>query len=140
MLRTHRGRPHDLTMAREFHRSDRVGEELQRVLSEIIRDELDDPRLRLITLTEVRVTRDLGHARVFFTTLDDGDHDQVTTALDRAAGFLRGELGRRLVIRSVPQLHFEYDVSLEEGRRLRSLIDDAVASDQQKAHRDDTDD
>jgi len=127
-------------MGREFHRSDRVGEELQRVLSEVIRDELDDPRLRLITLTEVRVARDLAHARVFFTSLDDHDHAEVTAALEHAAGFLRGELGRRLVIRSVPQLHFKYDESLEKGRRLRSLIDDAVASDQKRARHDDSED
>ncbi|MBT8138030.1 MAG: 30S ribosome-binding factor RbfA [Gammaproteobacteria bacterium] len=126
-------------MAREFHRSDRVGEEIQRSLSEIIRDELDDPRLRLITLTEVRVTRDLGHARVFFTSLDDGEHEPLVKALERASGFLRGELGRRLVIRAVPQLHFEYDVSLEQGQRLRSLIDQAVADDRERAAGDEED-
>ncbi|NND60788.1 MAG: 30S ribosome-binding factor RbfA [Gammaproteobacteria bacterium] len=120
-------------MAREFHRSDRVGEELQRALSEIIRDKLDDPRFRLVTITEVKLTRDLSHARVFVSTLDDTDHKEVVDALGRATGFMRGELGRRLVIRAVPQLHFEYDETLEQGQRLRSLIDEAVADDRQRA-------
>ena len=123
-------------MAREFHRSDRVSEQLQRALSEVIRDKLDDPRFKLVTITEVKVTRDLGHARVFFSTLDDLDHNEVSTALDRAGGFLRGELGRMLVLRVVPNLHFEYDESLEQGQRLRALIDDAVADDRQRAHPD----
>ncbi|MBT8131176.1 MAG: 30S ribosome-binding factor RbfA [Gammaproteobacteria bacterium] len=120
-------------MAREFHRSDRVGEELQRALSEIIRDKLDDPRFRLVTITEVKLTRDLSHARVFVSTLGDTDHQEVVDALGRATGFIRGELGRRLVIRAVPQLHFEYDETLEQGQRLRSLIDEAVADDRQRA-------
>ena len=123
-------------MAREFHRSDRVGEQLQRVLSEIIRDKLDDPRFKLVTITEVKVTRDLGHARVFFSTLDDLDHKEVSRALDKAGGFLRGEIGRQMVLRVVPNLHFEYDETLEQGQRLRSLIDNAVADDRQR-HQDD---
>lgn len=124
-------------MAREFHRSDRVGEQLQRALSEIIRDKLDDPRFRLVTITEVRVTRDLSHARVFFSTLDDLDHGEVTRALVRAGGFLRGELGRMLVLRVVPNLHFEYDETMEQGQRLRTLIDNAVADDRQRTVQDD---
>ena len=123
-------------MGREFHRSDRVSEQLQRALSEVIRDKLDDPRFKLVTITEVKVTRDLGHARVFFSTLDDLDHKDLTRALDRAGGFLRGELGRMLVLRVVPNLHFEYDETLEQGQRLRSLIDTAVADDRQR-HQDD---
>ncbi|MDH3647854.1 MAG: 30S ribosome-binding factor RbfA [Gammaproteobacteria bacterium] len=123
-------------MAREFYRSDRVGEELQRTLSEVIRDKLDDPRFRFVTITEVKLTRDLSHARVFFSTLDDTDHEEVVQALSRATGFLRGELGRRLVIRAVPQLHFEYDETLEQGQRLRTLIDDAIAEDRHRADDD----
>lgn len=126
-------------MAREFHRSDRVGEQLQRSLSEVIRTKLDDPRFKLVTITEVKVTRDLSHARVFFSTLDDIDHKEITRALERAGGFLRGELGRMLVLRVVPNLHFEYDETLEQGQRLRSLIDNAVATDRQRHVDDDTD-
>lgn len=123
-------------MAREFHRSDRVGEQLQRSLSEVIRTKLDDPRFRLVTITEVKVTRDLSHARVFFSTLDDIDHKEITKALEGAGGFLRGELGRMLTLRIVPNLHFHYDESLEQGQRLRSLIDNAVAEDRLR-HPDD---
>lgn len=125
-------------MAREFHRSDRVSEQLQRALSEIIRDKLDDPRFNLVTITEVKVTRDLSHARVFFSTLDDINHTEITNALKRAGGFLRGELGRMLVLRVVPNLRFEYDETLEEGQRLRSLIDNAVAEDRQRHDNDES--
>lgn len=118
-------------MAREFHRSQRVAEELQRVLSVAIRDELDDPRLRLVTVTDVEVSRDLGHAKVYFSSLGEADHQQLQKSLERAGGYLRGIAGRQLVIRNVPQLHFVYDDSAERGRRLSDLIDQAVASDRQ---------
>lgn len=127
-------------MAREFHRSERVAEELQRILSSAIREELDDPRLRLVTITDVRVSRDLSHAKVFFSSLDDGNQpDRLQDSLERAGGFLRGIIGRRLVIRSAPELHFIYDDSLQRGHELRELIDDAVASDRRRQHRRDGD-
>lgn len=113
---------------REFGREERVGAELQRELALILRDEVRDPRLNQVTVQEVRVVRDLSHARVFFTLMNADQARSVEQALNKAAGFLRRRLGEVVKMRSIPQLHFEYDHSLEDGLRLSSLIDRAVAS------------
>jgi ribosome-binding factor A len=117
---------------RENPRARRVAEQIQRDLSELIRLDLDDPKVGLVTLTDVEVTGDLAHAKVFFTVLDagagEGDVDRKADSLaglQRAAGFLRAQLGHRLLLRSVPQLHFTYDESVERGVRLSRLIDQA---------------
>lgn len=117
-------------MPRDFPRSRRIAEQIQRELSEIIRLELKDPRVGMITLTDVEVSQDHAHARVFFTLLGDAAKIKDTgEALQHAAGFLRSELAHRIKLRTVPQLQFKYDVSVERGMRLSRLIDDAVASD-----------
>ena len=112
---------------REFGREERVGAELQRELALLLRDEVRDPRLNQVTIQEVRVVRDLSHARVFFTLMDRDQARKTEQALNKAAGFLRRRLGERVIMRTVPQLHFEYDHSLEDGLRLSSLIDEAVS-------------
>lgn len=115
-------------MARDFPRSRRVAEQLQRELAEILRIELDDPRLRLVTVTEVQLTRDLESAKVYFTVLDPEAHAlQAMTILNRAAGFIRSQLGPRMRLRLVPQLSFVYDTSVARGAWLSSLIDEAVS-------------
>ncbi len=117
-------------MSREFPRARRVGEQVQRSLSEIIRREFGDPAVNTVSLTEVRVSRDLSHATVFVSLLDPGaDPAPVVEQLQAAAGMLRGRLGRAMKIRHVPELHFRHDESLERGARLSALIDEAVASD-----------
>jgi len=113
---------------REYGREERVGTELHRELALILRDEVHDPRLSQVTIQEVRVVRDLSHARVFFTLMDSDQAKPVEKALNKAAGFLRRRLGEVVKLRTIPQLHFEYDQSLEHGLRLSSLIDKAVAS------------
>ena len=113
---------------REFGREERVGSELQRELALILRDEVHDPRLSQVTVQEVRVVRDLSHARVFFTLMDRDQAKQTEKALNKAASFLRRRLGEVVKMRTIPQLHFEYDHSLENGMRLSSLIDRAVAN------------
>lgn len=128
-------------MPREFPRTRRVGEQIQRELAELIREEVKDPRLGMVTILGVQVSRDLSHAKVFVSVL--GDHDQVAESLrilKRVAGFLRHALGQRMVIRTVPQLQFVHDESVERGSRLSSLIDEAVASDAAKSPKKDTDD
>ena len=122
-----------LTMPKDYPRSRRIAEQIQRELSEVIRLELKDPRVTgLITITDVEVTRDQAHAKVFFTILGDADKvDETTEGLKRAAGFLRSELAHRLLLRTVPQLEFKYDTSVERGVTLSRLIDQAVASDKQ---------
>ena len=106
----------------------RIADQIQRELAEIIRLEMRDPRVGMITLTGVEVSRDQSHAKVFFTVL--GAESAVREAgegLQRAAGFLRSELAHRLSTRSVPELHFQFDESVERGMRLSKLIDEAVA-------------
>jgi len=115
-------------MPREFSRTLRVAEQIQRELAELIHLEVKDPRVGMVTLTGVEVASDYGHAKVFFTLL--GDQIQVeaaTEGLNHAAGYLRRELGRRIKIRTIPQLHFTFDESVERGMRLSKLIDAAIA-------------
>jgi len=111
-------------------RAARLAEQIQRDLSELIRLEVKDPRVGLVTLTGVEVTADYAHAKVFFTVLGDlARVDEARTGLQRASGFLRSALAHGLRTRTVPELHFHYDESVERGSRLSQLIDEAVRSD-----------
>ncbi|QDX80777.1 ribosome-binding factor A [Denitratisoma sp. DHT3] len=115
---------------RGFSRSDRVVEQIRRELADLIRLELKDPRVTLVTLTAVEITPDYAHAKVFYTTLADGEQRvEIERGLKRSAGFLRRELGRRVRIHHTPELHFVYDTSVERGAQLSQLIDAAVQSD-----------
>ena len=117
-------------MPKEFSRSSRVAEQVQRELAELIRLELKDPRVGLITLTGVELTPDYAHAKVFYTTLaETAARQDIDVGLRRASGFLRRELGRRIRIHTLPELHFVFDESVERRDRLPRLIDEAVASD-----------
>ena len=117
-------------MPREFPRSRRVGDQIQRELSALIRDEIRDPRLGMVSISAVSLSRDLGYAKVHVSVLgDDVQAAESVEILNRAAGFLRHRLGKLLHIRTVPELHFLHDRSLEEGARLGALINRAVASD-----------
>jgi len=117
-------------MPREFSRTQRIAEQVRRELAELIRAGLKDPRIGMVTLTDAEVSSDHEHARVFFTILGDAEQlEQSTAALRHATGFLRTQLARRMRLRTVPQLEFVYDASVERGVRLSKLIDEAVASD-----------
>lgn len=115
---------------REFARTERIGAELQRILSQVVRDQVRDPRLANITVHEVRVARDLSHAKVFFTCFpsDEDAPTQERLLNGRLAGFLRHALAREVRLRTIPQLHFVFDASIGYGERLSALIDDAVAT------------
>ncbi len=102
---------------------------MQREIAELVRLEINDPRVKLVTITDVDVAGDYSHAKIFFTRLD-GKHDEALEGLERASGFIRNQLARSLKLRVMPQLHFAYDASVERGTQLSQLIDDAVASDQ----------
>ena len=110
-----------------FQRSDRVAEQVRRDLADLIRVELKDPRVGMISLTAVELTPDYAHAKVFFTTLDSDHLPEIEAGLKRSAGFLRRELGRRIHIHTLPELHFVYDNSLERGASMSLLIDQASA-------------
>jgi ribosome-binding factor A len=114
-------------MHRNSPRVRRIADQIQRELADLIRLEVKDPRVGMVTLTDVEVTADYGHAKVFFTLLgtEQALHE-TEQALEHAAGFLRTQLSQRLRLRTVPQLHFVYDASVERGMRLTRLIDEAV--------------
>ena len=107
----------------------RIADQIQRELAEAIRTELRDPRVTsMVTLTGVEMSRDGSHAKVFFTVLGaESAARDAAEGLQHAAGFLRSELAHRLSTRSVPELHFHFDESVERGVRLSRLIDEAVA-------------
>lgn len=116
-------------MPRDHSRTLRIAEQIQRELAELLRLELKDPRVGMVTLTDVEVTADYAHAKIFFTTLGTSEQIAAATAgLSHAAGFLRHELGQRIKLRGIPQLHFVYDESVERGVRLSRLIDEAVGT------------
>ena len=120
-------------MAKEFSRTQRIGDQMQRELALLIQREIKDPRLGLVTITAVDVSRDLSHAKIFITIMGQDD-DQVAVKgnlriLNDAAGFLRMQLGKSMKLRTVPQLHFNYDASIRRGVELSSLIERAVAED-----------
>ncbi len=121
-------------MPKEFNRTRRIAEQLQRELAQLIREEVKDPRLGMVTVVDVEVSRDLSHAKVFITLLggDGQARDTSVAILNDAAGMLRKFLGRRLRLRTIPQLHFQYDQSIEKGAELSALIDAAVASDRKR--------
>jgi ribosome-binding factor A len=117
-------------MKRHSQRAQRVGDQIQRELAELLRDEVKDPRVGRVTITGVEVSPDLSHAKVFVTHLAGREHaDEAVGALQHTAGFLRSALSHRLKLYSVPQLHFTYDDSIESGMKLSQLIDDAIAED-----------
>jgi ribosome-binding factor A len=104
-------------------RPQRLGDLIQQELAELVRRELRDPRVGMITITGVDVAPDFSHARVFFTTLRKESLAEAQQGLDRAAGFLRSQLAKRIKLYTMPQLRFEYDESVERGDRLSRLIE-----------------
>ncbi len=104
-------------------RPQRLGDLIQREVSELIRLEVRDPRVGMITITSVDVSPDLSHAKVFFTILEKRKLQETLDGLKRSAGFLRSQLARRIKMYSTPELRFEYDESVERGDRLSRLID-----------------
>ena len=107
-------------------RPQKVADLMQRELSELIRLEVRDPRVGMITITSVDVSPDLSHAKVFFTLLDKSLLDETVQGLQRAAGFLRTQLAHRMKMYPTPELRFVYDESVERGDRISQLIDSVV--------------
>lgn len=120
-----------------FPRAKRVAQQIQRALSELIRREVRDPRLGMVTLTEVRMSPDLSYAQIYYSVLG-ADKDKAQEILDAAAEMLRGPLGRALKLRHAPELRFVADELIESGARLSALINKAVSEDAAR-HVDDPD-
>jgi ribosome-binding factor A len=110
-------------------RPQRLGDLIQRELSELIRQEVRDPRVGMITLTSVDVSPDLSHAKIYFTMLDKAHLDDTLDGLKKAAGFLRSQLAKRIKMYTTPQLRFAYDESVERGDQLSRLIDSVTRKD-----------
>lgn len=128
---------------KEFSRTDRIADQMQRELAVMIQREIKDPRLdAMITVSGVKVSKDLGYADVYVTILGKEDKPEVIqdnlAILKQAAGFLRGRIGQSIKLRVVPQLRFHYDESVQRGQQLSSLIEQAVAEDR-KRHPDEQD-
>ncbi|AUZ05188.1 MULTISPECIES: 30S ribosome-binding factor RbfA [Vitreoscilla] len=110
---------------RGYARQDRVQEQIMRELAELTRTGLKDPRAGFITITEVELTRDYSHATIWWTVMNSSTREVTAEALDNARGHLRSELAKRIKVFKTPELHFEYDESLERGMSISSLIDQA---------------
>lgn len=130
-------------------RAQRVADQIQREIAVLIQTEVNDPRIGMVSVTAVEVSRDLSYAKIYVTVLnslsDSGavnsstlsapgkldklEIDENLEALNKATGYLRSLLAKRLTLRSVPKLRFHYDVSVERGRHLSELIDNALAAD-----------
>jgi len=118
-------------LPREFKRSERVAGSLRRELAQLIQMEVKDPGVGFISLSDVEVSRDLAHAKVFVTVFESEKADSSLKALKRASGYLRRRLGQEMHIHSVPELHFFFFFLVETGQRMDSLIEAAVASDRE---------
>jgi ribosome-binding factor A len=132
-------------MAREFSRTDRISDQIQKDLAALIRTELKDPRVGMVTVNDVNVARDLGYADVYVTllTLDENNANspevkESLKVLNAAAGFLRSQLGKMIKLRTIPQLRFHFDSSVGDGRRLDSLINKARAKDAELGPQEDS--
>ncbi|MBT8049167.1 MAG: 30S ribosome-binding factor RbfA [Xanthomonadales bacterium] len=120
-------------MPRDFKRSERVAGTLRRELAQLIQKEVKDPDVGFIGLSDVEVSRDISHAKIYVTVFEAKKAESTIRALNKAAGYLRSRLGQEMRIRSVPELHFTHDASVETGLHMDDLIDAAVASDRRES-------
>jgi len=131
-------------MAREFSRTDRVGQQIHKEVASILQQEFKhrEPEVGMITVSGVEVSRDLAHAKIFITFYSN-DEEKINddfVKLQDAKSFVRGLLGKRLRMRNVPAVHFFKDSSIMEGARISALVNQAVASDKAKHIDEDTQD
>ena len=113
-------------MPKKSGRPQKLGDQIQRELSDLVQREVRDPRVGMVTITSVDVSPDLSHAKIFFTILEKDKLEATTQGLKRSAGFLRSQLARRIKLYTTPELRFVYDESVERGDRLSRLIDSVL--------------
>ncbi|MFQ1047632.1 30S ribosome-binding factor RbfA [Avibacterium paragallinarum] len=122
-------------MAREFKRSDRVAQELQKEIAVILQREVKDPRIGMVTVSDVEVSRDLAYAKVFVTFLFDQDESIIESGmkgLEKASPYIRSLLAKAMRLRIVPELRFIYDQSLVEGMRMSNLVSEVIRDDEKR--------
>lgn len=122
-------------MAREFSRADRVAQELQKEIAIILQREVKDPRIGMVTVSDVEISRDLAYAKVFVTFLFDSDESAVERGLEglnKASGYIRTLVGKAMRLRIVPEFRFVYDQSLVEGMRMSNLVTNVIRKDQER--------
>ncbi|ASM53401.1 ribosome-binding factor A [Pseudoalteromonas nigrifaciens] len=127
---------------REFSRTDRVAQQIQKEIAVILQREIKDPRLGMVTVSAVEVSRDLSYAKIFitvFNTQDDNAAKQSANVLNEATGYIRSLLGKRIRARIMPELKFLVDNSLMEGMRISNLVDSIIREDNAKHVADETD-
>ncbi len=128
-------------MAREFSRTRRVGQELQKEIAMILQREIKDDRLKLVTVSGVELSRDLNYAKVFVTFLENDPEkiEQGMAVLKDASGFIRSLVGKAMRLRVTPELRFSYDQSLVEGMRISTLVSSTIAEDKRRMQESDRD-
>lgn len=129
-------------MPREFTRSDRVSDAIQRILGQIIQREVRDPRIGMVNINAVTVTRDMAYAKVYVTFVGaetEAESIAAASVLNKASGFLRTFIAKELIMRSVPKLQFIYDKTAIRGQELTYLINRALAEDSQHVHDEEVD-
>ena len=128
-------------MPKDYSRTRRVGEQIQREIAQLVQKEIKDPRLGLVTISAVKLSKDMSHANIFFTVLDE-EHpvEETLKILEGAAGFLRHELAKRMQLRIVPHIHFKYDESIAYGNDLSALINKAMGMENPDNRMSDNDD
>lgn len=121
-------------MAKEFSRTQRVAQQMQKELAVILQREIKDPRVGMVTVSDVEVSRDLSYARVFVTILTIGDQTEAEgiKVLNEASGYIRSLVGKAMRLRIVPELKFVYDESLVEGMRMSNLVTQVINEDEAK--------
>lgn len=125
-------------MPQDFSRTERVRHQLQREIAVILQREVKDPRVSMVTVSDVEVSRDLAYAKVFVTFFNDDASEvkQAIKILNEASGFIRSLLGKRIKARVVPELKFHHDTSLNEGIRMSRLVDEARKRDRNDSSED----
>lgn len=119
-------------MPKDYSRTRRVAEQIQREMAQLVQQEIKDPRIGLVTISGVKLSSDMSHANIFFTVLDGDDQakthpiKETLKILEGAAGFLRHELAKRMKLRIIPHIHFKYDESISYGNELSALINKAM--------------
>lgn len=123
-------------MPKDFSRIDRVQDLMQREIALLIQQEIKDPRVGMITVTDVVASKDLKYAKVYFTVIDEEKAKESVLVLNRAAGFLRTQLSKKIQIRTIPALKFIFDDTTIRANHISRIIDDAIMRDQSVASRD----